>query len=146
MSCACPSVVVGRSSLVSSLRLSISETEKWSPYSRIKARGLRANDGRPTTNDQRLTLGQRNTLPVIVQHIFHFHRNRRDVQNLVTAIDNIAFPRNEHIFTLRKEDSFRLARLVGQAKKLQVDGGPRTPPLWVPRRLHTHRDDWPSDL
>src|SRR5439155_11287093 len=66
-----------------------------------------------------LSLGEWNTLPIIIQHIFHFNCHRRDAQNFVTAVDNVAFGRNKHVIPLRQEDSLRLTGLIGETKKLQ---------------------------
>ena len=99
-----------------------------------------------TTEDRRpktvlLSLCQRNTLTIIIQHIFHFHRYRRDVQNPVAAIDDVAFACNENILTLRQEDLFWFARLVGKSKKLEIDRRRRWRTLWnYGRRGHMHRN------
>src|SRR2546422_11591236 len=64
-----------------------------------------------------LSLGEWNTLPIIIQHIFHFNCHRRDAQNFVTAVDNIAFRRNKHLIPLRQGDSLLLtARLCRNQK------------------------------
>src|ERR1700722_8187764 len=91
------------------------------PGFRLVPEGPTAKGQRPTTVFT-LPLRQRDTLPIVIQHIFHFHRYRSDVQNLVAAIDNVAFAGDENIFSLRQKNLFRLARLVGKAEKLKIDG------------------------
>ena len=44
------------------------------------------------------------------------------MQNLVAAINNVAFPGDEHILTLGEENLFGLSRPVGKTKKLEIDG------------------------
>src|SRR5690348_7821932 len=59
-------------------------------------------------DEGRLSLGEWDALPVVIQHIFYFNCHRRDAQNFVAAVDNVAFGRNKHIIALRQEDSLRL--------------------------------------
>src|SRR5438128_10451514 len=44
------------------------------------------------------------------------------MQDTVAAIHDIAFARNEHILTLRKENLSRFTRFVGETEKLEKDG------------------------
>src|SRR5438445_1780502 len=76
-----------------------------------------------------LSLGEWNTLPIIIQHIFHFNCHRRDAQNFVAAVDNVALGRNKHVIALRQEDSLRLTRLIRKPKKLQRNRWRRWRPL-----------------
>src|SRR5207253_5432219 len=80
-------------------------------------------------------LRQRDTLPVVVKHVFHLHRSRADVDDLVTAIDNIAFHRNKDVVALRQESLARFSRLVCEAEELEIDG-------WWRRRW---RRNWRTD-
>src|SRR3989475_12249585 len=66
-----------------------------------------------------LSLGEWNTLPIIIQHIFHFNCHRRDAQNFVAAVDNVALGRNKNVIALRQEDSLRVTRVFRKPKKLQ---------------------------
>src|SRR3989441_9287821 len=66
-----------------------------------------------------LSLGEWNTLPIIIQHIFHFNCHRRDAQNFVAAVDNVALGRNKNVIPLRQKNSLRLTRLFCGTKKLQ---------------------------
>src|SRR3989475_12965665 len=72
-----------------------------------------------------LSLGEWNTLPIIIQHIFHFNCHRRDAQNFVTAVDNVAFGRHKNVLPLRQEDSLRLPGLICGTKKIQRNPGRR---------------------
>src|SRR3989475_13148558 len=72
-----------------------------------------------------LSLGEWNALPIIIQHIFHFHCHRRDAQDFVAAVDNVALGRNKLVSAVRQEDSLRLAGLIGETKKLQRYRGRR---------------------
>jgi len=75
-------------------------------------------------------LRQRNTLPVVVQHILNVHGDGRDVQNTVAAVNDVAFDRNEYVLTLGEKDFLGLAGLVGEAEKFQVDGRGRLNNWW----------------
>src|SRR5207237_6017189 len=81
-----------------------------------------------------LSLGEWNTLPVIIQHIFHFNCHRRDAQNFVAAVDNVALGRNKHVIPLRQKDSLQLTRLVRKAKKLRRNRWRKRRPRGTERR------------
>src|SRR5579883_990804 len=68
------------------------------------------------------SLGQRNALAIVVEHVFDFDRGRTDVNDLVAAIDNVAFDRDEYVAVLREEDLLGFAGLVGEAEELERDG------------------------
>src|SRR2546427_7728881 len=55
-----------------------------------------------------LSLGEWNTLPIIIQHIFHFNCHRRDAQNFVAADDNVTFCRNKNVNPFPPKDFFPL--------------------------------------
>src|SRR5579883_2011480 len=68
------------------------------------------------------SLGQRNALAIVVEHVFDFDRGRTDVNDLVAAIDNVAFDRDEYVAVLREEDLLGFAGLAGEAEELERDG------------------------
>ena len=68
-----------------------------------------------------LSQSQRNTLAVVVEHIFDFDRRRRDAQHFVMAIDDVAFSRDEDVFALRQENLLGLAGSAGESEELQVN-------------------------
>src|SRR6476646_7731966 len=66
-------------------------------------------------------LGQRYALPVVVQDVFDFNRCRSDVHDLVAAIDDVAFHRDENILSLGEEDFLGFTGLVREAKELEIN-------------------------
>src|SRR4029077_16753744 len=100
--------------------------------------------------DQRLALSlrQRNSLLVVVQHVFPFDRNRSDVQNLVTAIDNVALACYEDSLSLRQKNLFNLAGLVGKPEEFQIDRRRGRGALWDWSNHLMNRDHrfWNVDL
>src|SRR5205814_7104368 len=68
-----------------------------------------------------LTLRQRYGLSVVVQNILNLHRVDSDVQHVVLAIDGFTLTSDEDVPVLGKEDSFALARAVGEAEELEID-------------------------
>src|SRR5579883_2408131 len=68
------------------------------------------------------SLGQRNALAIVVEHVFDFDRGRTDVNDLVAAIDNVAFDRDEYVAVLREEFFLGVPGFVGEAKELEVGG------------------------
>src|SRR3981189_1699398 len=93
---------------------------------------LNCNYESPVANPG-LPLRQRDALPVTVQHVLDVDRGGRDVQDAIAAVDDVAFRRNEDILTGRQKDLFGFSRLIGETKKLQVDGWRRRRWWWNDR-------------
>src|SRR6476659_176576 len=82
-----------------------------------------------------LSLGQRNTLTVIVQHIFHFDCHWRDAENSVTPVNDFPFAGNKYIFALGKEYFLGLSGLAGESEEFQIDRWRWWRAGWLRRRL-----------
>ena len=84
------------------------------------------------------------------QHVFHFHRTRSDAQNLVTAVDDVTFARNEYVFAFREKNFSGFTRLVGKAEEFQIDRGRgrrwRGTSVHGRRRISLRMRDWLGNL
>src|SRR3989442_15975406 len=52
-----------------------------------------------------LSLGEWNTLPIIIQHIFHFNCHRRDAQDFVAAAGKLAAGPHKHALAFRQTNA-----------------------------------------
>jgi hypothetical protein len=55
-------------------------------------------------------LVERNALPVVAEHVEYFNRCPGDSDDFIPAVYDVAFSRDEDVFSLRKENSFGSAR------------------------------------
>src|SRR5690348_12448303 len=69
----------------------------------------------------RSALGERNSLTIVVEHVFNLHLIALDAENLVPAIHNVSLAPDEHGIAVRQKNTFLLAGFIGKAKKLERD-------------------------
>jgi len=70
-----------------------------------------------------IILASGNFLPVVVEHIFDFHRGRRNAQNLVTPVHDFSLRRNEDVLTLRQENFLGSPGWLAKPKNFSSIGG-----------------------
>src|SRR5579859_3913306 len=73
-----------------------------------------------------LALLQRYGLRVVVEQVLDLDRVHADVNDLVTAVDDVALAGDEDVAILLQKDALGLAWFAGEAIELQVDGRRRT--------------------
>src|ERR1700747_3601262 len=82
-----------------------------------------------------LPLCKRNSLTVIVQHIFYLNLGWMDAYDLVPAVHNFTLVPNKDVIAIGKKDGLGLSRFVCEPIKLQRNG-------WRRRRSHYDRCRW----
>jgi hypothetical protein len=76
-------------------------------------------------------------LGVIVEHVLDLNLRIRDVQDLVTTIDDVTLSSDEDIVAIHQKDAFLLSGLVGEAEKFERNRRRRWRRRW-PYRLRLH--------
>src|SRR5580693_6426029 len=66
-----------------------------------------------------LSRDQRKRLPIVGQHVFHFHRVRADLEDPVAPVNDLPLLGDKDVLALGQEHLFRTALIAAEPVKLQ---------------------------